>query len=154
MINVGDIANHENEILPISIQSSEELVIQFININSVTNKLEALFNFHTLTASWYENEDNILLIRLFLVMEDDFIEQKDLYQNKQKDKNTDKLYHFSDDVFSYHAINKQQIETYIAITASEQKLLLLEKKLLANYLEIKMRKVLNLIAQQLKLSLI
>ena len=54
------------EKLPISIYVCDHLTKQFINFNSITNKLAAQFNFQAMTANWYGDEDNILFIQLWL----------------------------------------------------------------------------------------
>ncbi len=45
------------EQLPIIITVSDELVIILPKLNSVKNRLEAQFNFQTMTANWYGDED-------------------------------------------------------------------------------------------------
>jgi hypothetical protein len=132
------------EQLPISIQPSNDLSAKFNKIKSVTNKLEAQFNFQTLTASWYGDEDNILLINLYL----ETIEVFNTEKSKSHDGN---ISLFSDDVFSAYQKDKPQINCFIAITPAELILLEQQEKLLPKYLHAKLHKVLNLIAGELKL---
>ena len=63
------------EQLPISIQVSGDLVTKINNIAAICNKLEAQLNFHTMTANWYGDEENILLINFNLVSSDEFDQQ-------------------------------------------------------------------------------
>ncbi len=56
------------EALPITITINDDLLNKFPKIKSISSKLEAQFNFHTLTANWYGDEENILLIKLALEM--------------------------------------------------------------------------------------
>ena len=130
--------------LPISIQPSNELIAKFSNIKSVTNKLEAQFNFQTLTAGWYGDEDNILLINLYLETNDFFdLEKIKIHQGE--------VSHFADDVFSVYQQKQPQINCFIAITPGELTLLEQQGKLLAKYIQAKLHKVLNLIANKLTL---
>lgn len=132
------------EQLPISIQPSNDLITQFPKVKSVCNKLEAQFNFQTLTASWYGDEDNILLINLYLETSDFF----DL--EKAKERSGD-ISNFADDVFYIYHKELPQINCFIAITPAELVLLEQQEKLLPIYLQTKLHKVLNLIAAKLKL---
>jgi hypothetical protein len=132
------------EQLPISIQPSNDLSTKFNKIKSVTNKLEAQFNFQTLTASWYGDEDNIFLINLYL-------ETIDVFNTEKSKSHEGNISLFSDDVFSVYQKEKPQINCFIAITPGELVLLEQQEKLLPNYLNAKLHKVLNLIAGELKL---
>lgn len=138
------------EQLPISINMNSELVDKFPKIASVINKLEAQFNFHTLTANWYGDEENIFLIQLALETPMSFSKHQEdlnrLVSNKLKVTN------FSDDVTCCFDEIEQQLICYVAITTSEQELLTLQPKLLAGYLQAKLHKVLNLIAKQQSLA--
>jgi hypothetical protein len=133
--------------LPISIQSSKELLEKFSKLNSVSNKLEAHFNFQTLTAGWYGDEENILLIHLFLETPGSFYFQKMQPHSGQQDD-------LADDVLSYHNVKRNSIHCYIAITDSEIDLLEQQQKLLAGFLQAKVKKILNLIANKLNLHAI
>ncbi|MCJ8318251.1 MAG: hypothetical protein MJK12_01370 [Colwellia sp.] len=132
------------EELPISIKACDELQDIFPSLNSVTNKLEAQLNFQTLAAGWYGDEESILLISLYLQSPEDFAFQ-------QRQNNGGELTYFADDVFSYHDQQEQQLSCYIAITETELKLLRQQQKLLAGYLQKKVLKVINLIANKLSL---
>ncbi len=132
------------EQLPISIQPSNDLTAKFNKIKSVTNKLEAQFNFQTLTASWYGDEENILLINLYL-------ETIEVFNTERSKSHQGNISLFSDDVFSVYQKEKPQINCFIAITPAELLLLEQQEKLLAKYLHAKLHKVLNLIAGELKL---
>ncbi|NQZ21819.1 MAG: hypothetical protein HRT53_07125 [Colwellia sp.] len=132
------------EQLPISIQPSNDLMTQFSKIKSVCNKLEAQFNFQTLTANWYGDEDNILSINLYLETSNFFdLEKANIHQGE--------ISNFADDVFSVYQKELPQINCFIAITPAELTLLGQQEKLLPIYIEKKLHKVLNLIAAQLKL---
>jgi len=132
------------EQLPISIQPSNDLMIKFSKIKSVSNKLEAQFNFQTLTANWYGNEDNILLINLYLETNDSFdFEKAKTHQGEVSE--------FADDVFSIYQKEQPNINCFIAITPAELTLLEQQEKLLPIYIQKKLHKVLNLIADKLKL---
>ena len=129
------------EQLPISIQVSDGLVAQINNIAAICNKLEAQLNFHTMTANWYGEEENILLINFFLVSAKEF-------ESSGKDQENELEKEFlADDVLILSSSNKL-LDCYVAITASELLLLKQTPKLLPGYLGKKLTKVLNLIAQQ------
>ena len=137
------------EQLPISIYACDHLMQQFAKITSVCNKLEAQFNFQTMTANWYGDEDNILLVRLCIETPQSFALQNKM-QSQLKAQN------YSDDVFSYYenSEKEQTLICHIAITDTELIMLNQQNKLLAGLLHIKLQKVLNLIAKQLKLGAI
>jgi len=132
------------EQLPISIKTSNELKAKFNKIKSVTNKLEAQFNFQTLTASWYGDEEKILLINIYL-------ETRDVFNDEKSKPHQGDISFFSDDVFSVYQKEQPQINCFIAITPAELTLLEQQEKLLSKYLYAKLHKVLNLIAGELKL---
>jgi hypothetical protein len=137
------------EQLPISIVVCNDLVQQFTKITSVCNKLEAQFNFQTMTANWYGNEDILFSVKLFIETTNSFEIHKH-FQAQSEVKN------YSDDAFSYYD-NSEKIQTlscYIAITDSELSMLNQQHKILARLLHIKLQKVLNLIAKQLTLDAI
>ena len=129
------------EQLPISIHVSDSLVAKIGNIAAVSNKLEAQLNFHTMTANWYGDEENILLINFNLACSDEFDCSSESVENAIK---KDVL---ADDVYILSSENKL-LDCYVAITASELSLLQQTPKLLSGYLGKKLTKVLNLIAQQ------
>jgi len=135
--------------LPISIHVCDELQQQLGKAGSVCNKLEAQFNFHTMTANWYGEEDSILFIQLCLETPQSFTERQELLL--KVDTTT-----YSDDVFScYDKSEKEKVLIcYISITSTELALLKQQHKLLSGLLQIKLQKVLNLIATQLKLTAI
>lgn len=137
------------EQLPISIYVCDGLMQKFAKITSVCNKLEAQFNFQTMTANWYGDEDNVLLVRLSLETPESFELEKKLQSQLE-------LNSYSDDVFSYFEgnENKQKFVSHIAITETELAMLHQQDKLLAGLVQIKLQKVLNLIAKQLKLDVI
>jgi len=137
------------EQLPISIYACDDLMQQFAKITSVCNKLEAQFNFQTMTANWYGDEKNILFVRLSIETPQSFVlQQKKQPQHEAKN--------YSDDVFSYYekSEKKQTLICHIAITETELTMLNQQNKLLAGLLHIKLQKVLNLIAKQLELETI
>jgi hypothetical protein len=137
------------EQLPISIFVCDDLKQKFLKITSVCNKLEAQFNFQTMTANWYGDEENVFLVRLYLETPESFELEKKVHS--QLDLNS-----YSDDVFSYFegGENEQKFIYHIAITETELSMLNQQNKLLAGLVQIKLQKVLNLIAKQLKLHVI
>ena len=147
------------EQLPISIYVCDDLIQQFSKITSICNKLEAQFNFQTMTANWYGDEDNIFFVRLFIETPESFITQK---KNQKQVQPQYEIHNYCDDVFSYCASNeieeqkekKQMLICYIAITDTELTMLNQQNKLLAGLLRVKLQKVLNLIAKQLNLETI
>lgn len=134
------------EKLPISIHVHEKLIAQFHHIKSVTSKLEAQFNFQTMTANWYGDEANIPLIQLHLETPESFI-------NAQQCQ-TKNIITFSDDVFCIDEKPTSLLRCYIALTATELTLLTEQQKVLAALLQVKLLKVINLIAKERHLTLI
>ncbi|MDO6489440.1 hypothetical protein Q4503_17225 [Colwellia sp. 6_MG-2023] len=138
-----------SEQLPISISVCNDLVQQFTKIRSVCNKLEAQFNFQTMTANWYGNEEAVLSVKLFIETASSFTIHKQAQAQSE-------IKHYSDDVFSYYnnSEKNQTLSCYIAITDSEFSMLNQQHKILAGLLHIKLQKVLNLVAKQLTLDTI
>lgn len=137
------------EQLPISIYVCDDLTEQWVKINSITNKLSAQFNFQAMTANWYGDEDNILFIQLLLETPEGFTEQLE----KQQIEQVKTVEIHSDDVFSIiDDKDPQQLICTVAITESEQYLLEQQAKLLSGLLQIKLQKVLNIIAKRLNLK--
>ena len=129
-----------NETLPISIKVSDALAAEVQNILSITNKLSAQLNFHTMTANWYGDEANIMSLNFYLValaeLNHLIIEHDDV----------DKL---ADDVILNSSSNV--FDCHIAITEAELALITKQPKLLSGYLAKKLTKVLNLIADKQQL---
>ena len=145
------------EQVPISIHVCDDLTKQFVNINSIINKLAAQFNFQAMAANWYGDEDNIIFIQLLLETPQRFTIQKEnanQKENKQQQSKQVKSFEIhSDDVFSFIDDKEpQQLICVIAITEFEQNLLDQQAKLLGGLLQIKLQKVLNIIAEQLTLK--
>lgn len=138
------------ETLPITITVNKALLDKFINIKSVSNKLEAQFNFQTLTANWYGDEEDILTVQLSLETPASFEQRKETLSKSSDDSVN--ISHFSDDVICCFNEGQQQLHCTIAITKSELDLLVSQPALLAGYIQAKLRKVLNLIAQQQSLA--
>jgi hypothetical protein len=134
------------EVLPITITVNKDLLAKFSKIKSVSNKLAAQFNFQTLTANWYSDEEDILIIQLSLETPTSFEQCKGALAKLSGSEII--ISHFSDDVFCCFNKVDQQLLCTIAITASELDLLTLQPRLLAGYIQAKLYKVLNLIAQQ------
>jgi hypothetical protein len=134
------------EQLPITINMHNDLIERFPKIISIINKLEAQFNFQTLTANWYGDEEYILLINLTLDTPTSF-EQYQVYLAEISHSDTE-IKAFSDDVICCVNDKALQIACNIAITDSELALLDEQTKLLAGFLQTKLHKVLNLIAEQ------
>jgi len=138
------------ETLPITIKVNDGLLDNIAKLKSVSNKLAAQFNFQTLTANWYGDEDDVLIIELCLETPASFkLRQEELAQLSLKNFS---VTHFSDDVINCFNKGNKQLLCTIAITNSELELLVLQPKLLAGFIEVKLRKVLNLIAQQQSLA--
>lgn len=133
------------EDLPITIHINSELQEMFSTIIPVCNKLAAQFNFQTLTANWYGDEEYILSIALALETPVSFSQQHDSLQSVNGNKQTIKK--FSDDVFYTMNDEKQQLHCYISMTTSELELLELQPKVLTGLIQTKLHKILNLIAQ-------
>ena len=133
--------------LPIAINISDELIENLASIQGIINKLAAQLNFQTLAAGWYGDEDNILSITLYLESPEDFaFQQSQTYSGE--------LTYFADDVFSYYDKQHQHFNCFIAITNTELQLLQQQQKIISGYLQKKMLKVINLIANKLSLPLI
>ena len=133
------------EKLPLLIQPGAELVELFTRMMAVTNRLEAQFNFQTLTAGWYGDEENLLTISFFLETPSGFTEQIEKTHSGQR-------IDFADDVVSFQDKSVNIIDCYIAITDSELALLRQDGKLLMGYIQVKLQKVLNLIAGEYGLT--
>ena len=134
-----------NTDLPISIVVNDELLDLFVTIKSIVNKLEAQLNFQTLAAGWYGDEENILLITLYLLSPEDFTFQ-------QTQSHDGEFSYFADDVFSYHNQPHNQLSCFMAITETELQWLQPQEKILSGYLQKKLVKVINLIAVKLLLQ--
>ena len=132
--------------LPLTIKVNHDLLDKLYKIKSISNKLEAQFNFQTLTANWYGNEDDILVIQLSLETPVSFNQRKKELVKLPASEVI--VSHFSDDVISSFNEAEQQLLCLIAITDSELTLLELQPKILTGFIEKKLHKVLNLIAQQ------
>lgn len=143
------------ELLPINIHVNDVLEQRFIKLKSISNKLAAQFNFRTMTASWYGDENEILNINLFLTSIDSFIQQKNDLEKDNLLKNKEiRLTTHSDDVVSLFNAQLFNIDCIIAITEKEEQLLIAQPKLLMSYVDKKLTKILNLIAKQQALNLI
>ena len=129
------------EKLPITIISSDELCENFEKLKSVANKLEAQLNFQSMTAGWYGDENNILSINLLLETSGGFnFKKQQSYQGIKTE--------ISDDVFSYYFASDNLVECFICITDKELGLLSQKENILSHYLDIKLHKVVNLVAEQ------
>ena len=140
------------EQLPITIKVTNELIDKFLKITSVANKLEAQFNFHTLTANWYGDENNVLRIQLALETPASFLMQQEALQ--QLTLGECDISNFSDDVVCCFNEAELQYHCYVAITESEVNLLEQAPKILAGFIQAKLHKVLNLIAVQQSLAIL
>lgn len=133
------------EKLPINLHCDSELNEQFAKFSSVLNKLEAQFNFQTMTAGWYGDEDDVVDIQLTLVSQESFEQQL-------RQMGNDNRIDFADDVVCYLDNNKKNIVVFIAVTTIEHDLLFEHNKLLAGFVDKKVSKVLNLVALELEFS--
>lgn len=125
--------------LPIVIRVSDALIFEIKNIAAISNKLEAQLNFHTMTANWYGDEENILQINFYLLNMAEFSCREKCRENKTKAE------FLADDVLMISS-EARMIDCYVAITAAELKLLKQTPKLLSGYLGKKLTKVLNVFA--------
>jgi hypothetical protein len=138
------------DILPITIRLDKSINEQFPKLGAITNRLEAQFNFQTLTAGWYGDEKHILAIQLLLESHSSYAEILCILPKLSKQNIT--VNKFSDDVVSCFSQIEQQIVCHVAITEKEIPLLDKQPQILMNFIEIKLHKVLNLIAKQHQLS--
>ena len=136
------------EQLPITINVSPPLKAQYPKLCACCNKLEAQFNFQTMTANWYGDEDTIFFIDIELLLPDD-------YQTTLQAVNisNNELTRHADDVFIQKLSNKQ-LSAYLAITDAEQALISQHPKILAGLIEKKLGKVINIIATSKNLTII
>ncbi|MGJ8693454.1 MAG: hypothetical protein ACSHW0_13340 [Thalassotalea sp.] len=141
------------EQLPINIKASQEIIALFPKAASVCNKLEALFNFHTMTAGWYGDEEQVLTLTLTLTIPNTFADYLAEQQAKKQP-----LVIYSDDVFTMNNSlpNSSILNTdiIIAITTTEQELIDKHKKILSALIEKKLKKVLNKFAKANQFSVI
>ena len=131
------------ETLPLTIRAQDSLLAQSKKLAGAINKLEAQFNFQTLGANWYKDENNIVEIecRLF--------PQLDFFALKEEQAHSEGFYKVADDVFYHYYPEQQQMYCCIAITYSEDDLLVEQPKLLVPLLQKKITVVLNVIAEHL-----
>ena len=130
--------------LPISIIPSEELVQTFARLTATCNKLEAQFNFHTMAAGWYGDEEDILMIRFLIETPADF----SAYKDQNSNTSTTVIQAFSDDVVCFQENDSLQLDCLVALTDTEQQLLLAKANVTFSYIEKKLHKILNLIAKE------
>tara|TARA_B110000914_G_C15362524_1_gene399248 strand:+ start:264 stop:683 length:420 start_codon:yes stop_codon:yes gene_type:complete len=136
-----------HEPLPVTIESSNALKTKFSHLRSINNRLEAQINFQTLTANWYSIEENILHIQLNLVTQEELESYKIKY-------GTDFLEAVADDIFGNYQTTSNHLQCFIAITTGELTLLQQQQKLLTGYIQLKVIKVINLIANKMQLPTI
>lgn len=129
--------------LPITISLHKDVSDQFEKLPSIINKLEAQFNFRTMTAGWYGDENNIVEICLS-------IESNQCFLSILANENLQDKMMLADDVVSFD--NGEKKKCYIAITESEELLLTEHPKLLTPFFDKKLTKVLNLIAENLAIA--
>ena len=104
-----------NSQLPISIKINNHLTEQFAKLKSLVNKLEAQFNFQTMTAGWYGDEENIVEICFSLESPQSF------EQAISKSLFSDKLT-LADDVISFYDSSTNLRICFVAITERAQML--------------------------------
>ncbi len=132
------------ETLPITIKSSDDLIDQISNIASICNKLEAQLNFHTMTANWYGEEENVLLINFQLISINE-------YNHPTSSANQVFEEALADDVRLLSSTN-DLVDCQVAITLAEFELIKQQPKILSGYLAKKLTKILNLIADKYQLE--
>jgi len=131
--------------LPISIKLNNDLVRQFKKLPSLANKLEAQYNFQTMTSGWYGDEDNIIDIILSLENYVSFAEQVEQSISIER-------VDYADDVVSFFDKKINVLHCFVALTENEIVLLAQHEKLISGFLDKKLSKVLNLIALELGVS--
>jgi len=124
--------------LPITLIPSQILLSRYSKLATILNKLAAHVNFQTLAAGWYKDEQNVLGIDIYII--DDIEYQQQLNLESLGDRTE-----ISDDVLLYS--NVRQLICFVAITQTEMKLLEKEPKILSGYITMKIRKIINEIAQ-------
>lgn len=125
--------------LPISIIASENLLAEYVKLKGIINKQEAHINFQTLAAGWYEDENSVLTIKLYIVKNNEYLQQVSIESLGNKIE-------VADDVMLY--VNNKDISCFVAITESETELLDKEPKILSGYITMKVKKVINEIAEK------
>ena len=135
--------------LPITIHIANALTSLYPKLNATANKLEAQFNFQTMTANWYGNEDNMLSLTINLLLPCEYSDYRTLAQSSDKSCTV-----YADDVFSQIKGGTNYLEAFVALTDKEQLLIEQHKKLLPIIVEKKLKKVINLIGESLSLSMI
>lgn len=126
------------ETLPVTISASQSLLQRYVKFKGVINKQEALINFQTLAAGWYEVEEDITEIEIYIVNSQEYIEQSDT-------ENFGVLSEIADDLSIY--TKSKKVTCFLAITDNEILLLDKEPKVLSGYITIKVKKVINEIAK-------
>ncbi len=134
----------ENQ-LPVTITLNDELVVQFNKLQSITNKLEAQFNFQTMSAGWYGDEDNIVQISLS-------VESQQSFTAKINQPTDIEPIDYSDDVVSFFDEANNLMHCFVALTENEVLLLNEHPKLMASFVDKKLSKVLSLLAKELGFS--
>ena len=131
--------------LPIIITVSRKLTNELPRLRRVLVKAEAQFNFQSMTADWYGDEEQILAITLKLLTAAEFenIEESNLSENTVK--------FLADDVRCAITNDNLGFDVQIALTNSELSLLKQHPKLTDKMCTMKLRKVINLIAKDLSL---
>ena len=131
-----------NEPLPITLKVGRELVDVFAQLSAITNKLKAQFNFQALTANWFGDEENIVYITLFF-------EQTEAFSSQVQQIHSGEKREFADDVVAFIDPQNHCIDCYVALTPTELALLQQTLKILPVYVQTKLQKVLNLIADEM-----
>lgn len=135
-------------LLPINIYIDDELNNAHASLKTIANKLAAQFNFQTMTANWYGDEEEVLTINLLLTDHDTFQEKQSANQKSGDTKQT--ITTLSDDCFS--STNALIWDIVIAITAAEKPLLTCPNKVINHFLTTKLTKVLNVVADKNNLT--
>lgn len=129
------------ESLPITISADDSINALFPKARSILNKLEAQLNFQSLTAGWYGNEENILSINVAVVISGTFKQETD----------TNQAFEFpADDLAIY--IDGLEVNLLVAITEKEQLLLEEKTSLLSRFLQLKLIKATNTLAEKKQLT--
>ena len=139
-----------NNKLPITISLGNTLRDEFPQFLAIASRLEAQFNFQTLMAGWYAEEETTLTTQLSIKHP---LKLKTIIsQYEDSEANDILITQFSDDVISVYTPKKHQISCNVAITESEMQLLATQPQILMQFIEKKLHKVLNLIAKQQQLT--
>ena len=133
--------------LPISMNVSPHLNVQFVKLTSILSKLEAQFNFRTMTAGWYGDEEAIHTFSIHILTPSE-------YSVEYKTHVVDQLTSHADDAFSCFNGAQNGTHCFLSITENEQILFSEHPAIISKLIEKKVEKLLNSLSSQYSLSTI